>query len=206
MSDFSRVVKVGGSLLDWPRLPVALSEWLEQQSPRAATTLLIAGGGSLVDAIREADRQFELNDEAAHWLSIRAMELTARLLAELLPEASLETDLWNLKRSPGKSASTRLCIGLCLAFLEREEAGLPGEAMPRDWRATSDSIAARIATALAADELVLLKSTDIAVGVSKTTAAAAKLVDAFFPSASRGLPAVRWVNLRTRNEASLLPG
>ena len=78
-----RVVKVGGSLLDWPLLPRALQQWLSQQPP--AFNVLVAGGGELTDLIRQADRSFRLGDERSHWLCIDAMSISAQILAAVVP-------------------------------------------------------------------------------------------------------------------------
>ena len=60
----TRVIKVGGSLLDWPPLPRAIGSWLATQP--AALNVLICGGGPLAETIRRADRDFRLGDETAH--------------------------------------------------------------------------------------------------------------------------------------------
>src|SRR4029434_4335250 len=80
-----RCVKVGGSLLDWPPLVKALNNWLAGQ-PRSMQ-IVVCGGGALTDAIPRLDRNFSLGEEAAHWLCVDALSVTARLLAAILPEA-----------------------------------------------------------------------------------------------------------------------
>src|SRR5262245_59141995 len=49
-----RVVKLGGSLLTWAEWPTACRRWLAMQPPRR--TVLIVGGGGMVDAVRNWDR------------------------------------------------------------------------------------------------------------------------------------------------------
>ena len=47
--------------------------------------VLIAGGGPAADVVRVLDRIHGLGDETAHRLALHAMDLTAIILAELLP-------------------------------------------------------------------------------------------------------------------------
>ena len=79
------VVKVGGSLFDWPDLGPRLRQWLAANAPREV--ILVPGGGPTADVIRTLDRTHGLGDEAAHWLALRAMAVNAELLAALLPGA-----------------------------------------------------------------------------------------------------------------------
>jgi aspartokinase-like uncharacterized kinase len=185
-----RVVKVGGSLLDWPLLPRALERCLAQQPP--AVNVLIAGGGALVDAIRRADRNFGLGAERSHWLSIEAMSISARMLAAILTDCRHVVDFAALK---SLVATTPGCpIVFDMQFLLREEPKYPGRPLPHDWSVSSDSIAAQVAQLLFADELLLLKSADPPASPLLGLAACG-YVDAYLPVAAAGL-AVRFVNLR----------
>jgi aspartokinase-like uncharacterized kinase len=180
-----RVVKLGGSLLDWPELPVALREWLATQPP--AANLLIVGGGSLVEAVRALDRIHELSDEGAHWLAIRAMGVTATLVAELLDVPLIDS----------RVDSQGLREGVCVLNVERllrEDAAGP-DPLPASWQVTSDSIAARAARVVGATELVLLKSAPPTVASDHAAWSQEGYVDAYFPIASKGLT-VRAVNIR----------
>src|SRR5690348_4073161 len=128
-----RVVKVGGSLLDWPRLPRALRIWLARQA--AAVNVLMCGGGPIVDVVREASRVYSLDDEAAHWLAVDCLAVTARALAaickdELVLHHAGLTDF--------------VCAGKPVVlvydprdFLTHHEAAMPGPVLPHDWTATS---------------------------------------------------------------------
>src|SRR5262245_59454583 len=82
-----RVVKLGGSLFDFSGFANASRTWLAAQSGMGC--LLIAGGGRLVEAIRQAQGVHRFDDRAAHWLAIRAMTATAELAAAILPEAAV---------------------------------------------------------------------------------------------------------------------
>ncbi|MDX1944562.1 MAG: hypothetical protein SFU86_04075 [Pirellulaceae bacterium] len=186
-----RVVKVGGSLLDWPPLKTVLLVWLERQP--AAVNVLVTGGGELADAIRRADATFSIGETVAHWLCIEALGVTAKLLAAIVgwrpPISTIgELDGW---RNSGDS-------GIVFDpgdFLRHHERTLPGMPLPHDWSVTSDSIAARLAEVLGSDELVLLKSQTPPTG---DLAELSRLgyVDGYFPRAAAKLPTVRFVNLR----------
>jgi aspartokinase-like uncharacterized kinase len=173
------VIKVGGSLLDWPELRPACERFLADRPGRA---ILVAGGGAAADLVRRWDRDLALSPADAHWLAIRAMSLTAELLARRLelPVATM------FRYCLGDSGAVVLDLWAELCFKPTD--------IPQGWHVTSDSLAAWSATRLRAKKLVMLKS----VGARSTTLAEAlahKWVDDYFPTAARGLE-VEWVNLR----------
>jgi aspartokinase-like uncharacterized kinase len=190
------VIKVGGSLLDWSELPGRLAAFLDrcraEDPTEAGRFLLMAGGGPAADLIRNSDQIHGLGDTRAHWLAIRAMDLTAALLAALLPGAMVVSrpevlrSVWNLDRIPVLAPSR---------MLEEIDACGP-EPLPEGWHVTSDSIAAQIAVHLRARRLILLKSRGAPEGTSREDAARLGLVDAWFPAVARELEVVDLVCLR----------
>jgi 5-(aminomethyl)-3-furanmethanol phosphate kinase len=185
-SPAARVIKLGGSLLDWPEWVGQFRRWLALQPPAAG--VIITGGGAIVERIRALDGARSMSSETAHWLAVRAMCLTAASAAERLSEATLIRSIGQLDRS-----AEALQI-LDVEQLLRDEQGTAG-AMPCNWSVTSDSIAARVASRVKAGELVLLKSALPADPATHESLAQVGYVDAYFPQAARRL-AVRLVNLR----------
>jgi aspartokinase-like uncharacterized kinase len=98
------VVKVGGSLLDWPGLAGGLSAYLE--SRRSDRVVLVVGGGRFADVLRDLDRSLTLGEERSHALALRVLDLTARLLGEILPGSFVIEDLpkledaWSRQQAP----------------------------------------------------------------------------------------------------------
>ena len=186
------VTKVGGSLFGYEQMPERVHAWRERQPP--GMTIFIGGGGDLVRPLRTAHERFGLNEESSHWLAIRAMTVTSRLLAKLL-----DVELVERFEVIQQLASTRrmaACVLDVEEFLRQREPGLPGCRLPCDWSATSDAIAARVAEVLSADELVLLKSVAYPAATTLQGAADLGLVDGHFPTAVAGVARLRWVNLR----------
>jgi aspartokinase-like uncharacterized kinase len=183
------VVKVGGSLFDEPNLAGRLEGWLARQS--RGSPVLIAGGGPWAEAIRAADARFVLPEDAAHQMCIGAMGISAQLLRQLLPRAEWAAKLASIADHVGSP----LILDV-EDFLRREEPQVDGPPLPHTWQVTSDSIAARVAVAMGAAELVLLKSALPPSGTSMFQAAANGYVDQFFPIAAAGLARIRCVNLR----------
>lgn len=186
-----RVIKLGGSLFDYSGLASACRAWLAAQP--VMDSLVIAGGGRLVDAIRQAQSVHHFDAQTAHWLAIRAMTATAELAAAVLSNAALVTEIsemQSLREAP------HLAIVDPWQFLREEEPRLPGRPLPAGWQVTSDSIAARLASVLHAEELVLLKSGLPLAPYTYQHAAEQHYVDEYFPSAASSLAGVRCVNLR----------
>jgi len=186
-----RVIKIGGSLFDLPDLRSRLSAWMA--SVPVDQTLLIAGGGALCDVIRSADERHSLGEEAAHWLCIRALDTSAGLLAKIIGceeiRTTSELTAWRSAAQHGPAVFN------VTRFLRGDEPHLPGTVLEHGWHVTTDSIAARVAEILSADELVLMKSSAPR-GSSPAAFAEEGLVDRFFPAAAARLPSVQVVNLR----------
>jgi 5-(aminomethyl)-3-furanmethanol phosphate kinase len=190
-----RVIKLGGSLLEWIELRSSFQKWLIGQT--VLTNVVVVGGGKLVEAIRRLDQMHSLPSEASHWLALQAMSVTAHVAAMLL-SAELVT---NSNQIPFNRGGNLIVLDV-LQFMEADAQCEPP--LPFTWDVTSDSIAARLADRLDADELVLLKSSVAATPekVETVTAEAlvmAGIVDSYFPKALRpGMP-MRCVNLRSAN-------
>lgn len=183
------VVKLGGSLLDLPDLPQRLHTYFMALNEHRL--VLLIGGGSAADVVRQFDALHNLGDEAGHWLAVRAMQLNAHLTANVLRGSQLVSDgeecdaAWQAERLPVVDP---------LAWLERDEA--QGHAVPHRWSFTSDSIAAHLAARLAASHLTLLKSASPRLSCDVREAARLELVDADLPAASCGIAHIELVNLR----------
>jgi aspartokinase-like uncharacterized kinase len=187
-----RVIKLGGSLLDLDGLVPRLRHWLAAQP--AATDVTVVGGGRLADTVREAFVRHQLGEEAAHWLCVRLLGVTAELVHRLFPESRLVERFAELSSD---ARADQLVFFQAERFLRIEEPCLFPAPLPHTWDVTSDSIAARLATLLRAGELVLLKSGLPADGATASDAARDGYVDGHFPVAAAGLPIIRCVNLRS---------
>lgn len=185
----TRVIKLGGSLLEDPHLRSRFAIWLARQIP--ANNVVVVGGGGLVDALRAIDRAQQLATTHSHALAIDAMSVTARLAATLLELPCID------RRSGLADLAGATAILDVRLFILEEEPELEGEPIPSSWQVTSDSIAARLADALRATELVLLKSTLPPPGATLEEASDAEYVDAYFPHAAARVPQVRCVDLRS---------
>ena len=196
------VVKVGGSLLDLPDLALRLDGWLQMQP--AACHVLIAGGGALADAVRAMDQRLQLGDETAHWLAIDCLQITANVVHTVLPASQLITD-WESLAAAVHGLPQRIVFAPA-QFLRHVEPTLPGDRLSHSWRVSSDSIAARIARALNADSLVLLKSQSAETDGSPDAWATAGFVDEAFPAVAAELPRLQTVNLRDDRWQTLRTG
>jgi aspartokinase-like uncharacterized kinase len=151
------VAKIGGSLLSTMDLQPRLRKWLRREMATQPDThyLLIAGGGKLVDSVRDIDRASEITSEVAHWICVDLMDITARLLGAILPEVTVVERFQQVEERVDDPGVTIFCPSQFLRQIEPQERGTP---LAADWSVTSDAIAGRLAVVLAADEVVLVKS------------------------------------------------
>ena len=186
----SCVIKVGGSLLDYPELPSRLTSYLADLG--RPNPVLLCGGGPTVDAIRKIDRVHGMDEAASHWIAVRALALNARLLEAIVPNLVYTERARDLPRA-WKSRKVPL-LDPFIFLSEVDESS--GDPLPRRWRVTSDSIAARMAARLEAPELVILKSAEIPQELTVSHAAEDGIVDAQFPLATRDLDRIVLVSFR----------
>jgi aspartokinase-like uncharacterized kinase len=187
------VVKVGGSLFDCPQLPRRLQGWLEEVADQRV--VLIAGGGDLVEVIRALDARWKLGEEVSHWLAIDAMRLAAKLLLGSLPQLRWIESWQELQRCGDSPPPFQPILFEVSQFLREVEHCLMPPFLPRSWQVTSDSIAARVATALGATDLTLLKSA-LPPATSVLLLEELGYVDPHFAIASAAVSNVSFINLR----------
>jgi aspartokinase-like uncharacterized kinase len=171
------VVKVGGSLYDWPELAARLGEWLRPFVRERLPVLLVPGGGPTADVVRGFDRDHGLGEETAHWLALRSLGLNAHFLQALLPSAAVS----RLEDCPRRWQDGMLPVLDGYAFARADEAR--SGHLPHTWAVTSDSLAVRVADMAGARRLVLLKSVTVTGDLDWAQAARLGLVDGYFTEA-----------------------
>jgi aspartokinase-like uncharacterized kinase len=178
------VVKVGGSLYDWPGLGPSLRAFVAALEP--SPVLLVPGGGDFADAVRKLHTVHGLTQEQSHWLALESLWAPAGFLVRLLGASVL------LPAMPPVEQWGRAHVLDPYGFCHDTAPDLP-----HTWEVTTDSIAARAAVVWKADRLVLLKSIDVPPGTSWDEAAARGWVDGYFTRAVAGFAGrVEAVNLR----------
>jgi aspartokinase-like uncharacterized kinase len=146
------VIKLGGSLLGDPE-DGRLRRWCDWLAGAGAgRSIVVAGGGPFADAVRASQKHWRFPDDIAHRMALRAMDQYALMLGESRPglvatdEIARMTDLCVAGRTPVWMPARELDTRLDL---------------PRDWRVTSDSLAAWLAHQLGLPRVLLVKSCDI---------------------------------------------
>jgi aspartokinase-like uncharacterized kinase len=176
-----RVVKVGGSLLLRAELPQQLAAWLAKQPP--AETLVLVGGGQLIDAIRNLDAVRRVDQVAVHWRCVESLGTTFEFFADWFPhwQAIRSGEEFRAALNRGFAANDATLIAVSAFYSPQSDFDLP-----TDWRTTTDAIASVLAVESSADELVLLKSCQVDRSLSLDRLAAAGIVDAaMLPIAQR---------------------
>lgn len=194
-----RIIKIGGSLLLRQNLATSINQWLDTQP--AKETMVIIGGGRLIDAIRELDQKHTMAAERIHWMCVDLLAATASFAADVFGWPLITTEQqWNAMIDPEHDANKAQLSGLPTVITPtvfyNQRANLADIQIPNDWRTTTDSIAALLAHLVDADELVLLKSCPIEQTMLSTELAQTGIVDESFPELSRNLKSVRIEQLR----------
>lgn len=163
----SRVIKLGGSLLETAALPACLQTIADSEGQ----AVIVPGGGPFAEQVRTAQSQWHFDDVAAHRMAILAMQQMALLMHSLQPEFMLIDDAHAL--AAAWPAHPKLIWSP--SFVQLDEEGVAAT-----WDITSDSLAAWLAGQLAVDELIVVKSAEIAGGTPLSALQQQGIVDAAF--------------------------
>lgn len=174
-----QVVKLGGSLADTGELRAWLAVLASAGPGRA---VVVPGGGTFADAVRNAQQQQRFDDASAHRMALLAMEQYGLMLAGMEP---------SLVAADGIAAISSALKDDRVPVWMPSGMVLGCEDIPATWDATSDSLAAWLAGVLGASLLILVKS----VRITQPYADGGELVrrgwvDPLFPrsAASAGCP------------------
>jgi 5-(aminomethyl)-3-furanmethanol phosphate kinase len=179
------VIKVGGSLLNRPDLSERLGNYLASHSDKRF--VLVVGGGVMADHLRDLDRIHSLGEPRSHALALEILEVTARLLAGLLPSTRVAHSLTDLSKTWSACLTPILPPRRLLCADEL----LSGEGvLPQTWSVTTDSISARLAVLLGAESLILLKSGAEPPALTIRTSSTLGLTDSVFPVSARKIARV----------------
>jgi aspartokinase-like uncharacterized kinase len=143
-----QVIKLGGSLSK----SGDLSDCLNRVAAEQSRAVIVPGGGDFADQVRLAQQQWRFNDEIAHEMAILAMQQMALVFKSLQPDFILADTVTEVKRHLAQSESSMPIIW-SPNIKELNQAGIAAS-----WEITSDSLAAWLATQLAATELILVKA------------------------------------------------
>lgn len=144
------VLKLGGAVCREPSRREAALEAVRRLA-LARRLLVVPGGGAFADEVRASQLAQGFSDDMAHWMAILAMDQLARSIAAELEGAQI-IHLRNEVEAVHDAGK--------IPVLAPHAWMRAADPLPHSWDITSDSIAAFIAGALGAGELILLKPVD----------------------------------------------
>jgi aspartokinase-like uncharacterized kinase len=144
------VVKIGGSLAKDSERLRALCRKLCELTKKYAF-IVVPGGGSFADLVRDFDRRFTLSSNISHKMAILAMDQFGLLLSDFVPDSRV---IRRLEDAQEFSEASNMPIFLPSQLMLHEDP------LKNSWDVTSDSIAAYVAGRLHAEKLILVTDVD----------------------------------------------
>lgn len=161
------VLKLGGSLAESRRL-TGLAEIV---AGCRAPVVVVPGGGPFADGVRAAQAPLGLTDALAHRVALLAMHQMGLVIAARHPRFVTAETLEEIARVLVAGA-----IPVWLPFALQHA----DDAVPADWTATSDALAARLAERMGCGAVALVKSCAVPAGETLTGLTASGIVDPVF--------------------------
>jgi aspartokinase-like uncharacterized kinase len=194
------VIKLGGSLADSPAELAALLQDIGTAAANGMVIVVVPGGGSFADAVRQAQLSGGFDDATAHDMALLAMAQSGCLLANLSPcPARLVRGL------PEVAAALAERLGAPIIW--QPDPRCDGLDLEHNWRVTSDSLALWLAAKLDARHVILVKS--CALPSSNKPAELAELarlgiIDAAYPDLAARVNGVATKLIYARQSAELI--
>jgi aspartokinase-like uncharacterized kinase len=189
------VVKLGGSLLGSPQLPVLLRS-LVRTAKDGQPVAIVPGGGPFADAVRDAQQRHGFDDDAAHDMALLAMGQYGRLLG------ALADDQPRLCAGAGEVA-VALCKQPQQVAIWSPDPRRDALDVERSWRIGADALALWLARSLGAGSVLLVKSCPPPVDERLEHLAATGVVDAAYAEMATATPAVATTLVYAGNASSL---
>jgi len=149
------VVKLGGSLEQSGTLLDCLQQI--ERHYQNDSVVIVPGGGVFADQVRTAQIRWQFDDRTAHVMALLAMQQMALLINGLKSRFVIAESVAEIK--------AKVDAGQILLWSpdikELDNAGITAS-----WDITSDSLAAWLASAVSASDLILVKSATIQPGLS----------------------------------------
>ncbi len=145
------VLKISGHLMRYPdilrQLVITLYEIYQSNT---ALIALVPGGSEFADLVKDLQARVGFNDDIAHWMAIKAMEVYGSYISNAFPDIIKEvTNLREVMEKQGK-------IPLIMPY----EVIRRFDELPHSWSVTSDSIALYLTYKLSFDMTILAKVID----------------------------------------------
>ncbi|MEM4888532.1 MAG: hypothetical protein QXJ64_03730 [Thermosphaera sp.] len=143
------VVKLSGHLIKYSNV---IKETLSNIKLLSTTAsfVLVPGGSLFADSVRELQEKLFFNNDIAHWLAIKAMEMYGSYIANL-DESNTVTEVYDLSEVYEAVSAGKIPILMPYRLMRKFDE------LPHDWSVTSDSIAVYIASLLKANMVIFAK-------------------------------------------------
>ena len=144
------VLKIGGSLYQSD----SLNDWLAKlEDSLSKPVVIVPGGGPFADQVRDATIKWQLSNQCGHDMAVMGMQQFAHLMQGLNNKLKLVSSLQEILQISNHHRA--------IIWAPYEEV-VRADDIEKDWQTTSDSLAAWLASKLAASHLCLVKSASVA--------------------------------------------
>jgi len=151
MSYYTIICKLGGKILeDLENIQSTISQISQLIESNIVTRIiLIPGGGTYANFVRELYDTLDLDEDLAHWMGIISMDHNGRDLKKKFPELTLIDDFNKLVEF-----TKGISVFLPFKFLRKTDE------LPHNWDVTSDSITLYLAKMMKLEKCYLIKNVD----------------------------------------------